>query len=127
MDDKSFETINVVPLVDIMLVLLTIVLTTASFISAGRIPVSLPQASKPDFEKRKEAIIEIASGGEIYFEGESVSATALETRLTERPRQTPVLVRADRGSKFQSFVDVADVLKRLKITKVAIQTENNSK
>ncbi|KAF2990032.1 biopolymer transporter ExbD [Methylocystis sp. MJC1] len=127
MDDKPFESINVVPLVDIMLVLLTIVLTTASFISAGRIPVSLPQASKPDYEKHKEAIIEIAAGGEIYFEGEAVSITALETRLVERPSQTPVLVRADRGSKFQSFVDVADVLKRLKITKVGIQTERASK
>lgn len=127
MDDKSFETINVVPLVDIMLVLLTIVLTTASFISAGRIPVSLPQASKPDFEKRKEAVIEIAPGGEIYFEGEPVSPATLEARLAERPNQTPVLVRADRGSKFQSFVDVADILKRLKITKVGIQTENSAK
>ena len=127
MDDESFETINVVPLVDIMLVLLTIVLTTASFISAGRIPVSLPQASKPDFEKRKDPIIEITSGGEIYFEGEAVSATTLEARLADRPSQTPVLVRADRGSRFQSFVDVADVLKRLKITKVGIQTESSSK
>ncbi|MBL1255266.1 biopolymer transporter ExbD [Methylocystis sp. Sn-Cys] len=127
MDDKSFESINVVPLVDIMLVLLTIVLTTASFISAGRIPVSLPQASKPDYEKRKDTIIEIASGGEIYFEGEAVSAATLESRLADKGSQTPVLVRADRGSKFQSFVDVADVLKRLKITRVGIQTENSAK
>jgi biopolymer transport protein ExbD len=36
-------------------------------------------------------------------------------------------VRADRGTRFQSFVDVADVLKKLKITRVAIQTESASK
>ena len=44
MDEKPFESINVIPFVDIMLVLLTMVLTTATFISTGRIPVSLPQA-----------------------------------------------------------------------------------
>jgi biopolymer transport protein ExbD len=35
MDEKGFESINVIPLVDVMLVLLTIVLTTSTFIAMG--------------------------------------------------------------------------------------------
>jgi biopolymer transport protein ExbD len=127
MDDKPFESINVVPLVDIMLVLLTIVLTTASFISSGRIPVSLPQVTKADIEKRKDTIIEIAADGQIYLEGKAVSKDALELGLSAASAQSGVLVRADRSIRFQSFVDVADVLKRLKITKVAVQTESARK
>ena len=42
MDEKGFESINVIPLVDVMLVLLTIVLTTSTFIAMGAIPVQLP-------------------------------------------------------------------------------------
>lgn len=48
MDDKPFESLNVIPFVDIMLVLLTMVLTTASFIAVGRIPLSLPHAAPMD-------------------------------------------------------------------------------
>ena len=43
--DEDLDTINVVPLVDVMLVLLTLVLTTASFVSTGRIPVDLAKAA----------------------------------------------------------------------------------
>ncbi len=46
MEEKEFDYINVIPLVDVMLVLLTIVLTTSSFIATGRIPVELPRASR---------------------------------------------------------------------------------
>jgi biopolymer transport protein ExbD len=127
MDDKPFESINVVPLVDIMLVLLTIVLTTASFISSGRIPISLPQVAKADVERRKDAIIEIAPNGDLYFDGAQISKEALESELARASNQRSVLIRADRGIRFQSFVDVADLLKRLKISKVAIQTESAPK
>ena len=45
MDEKEFDYMNVIPLVDIMLVLLTIVLTTSTFIASGVIPVNLPKAA----------------------------------------------------------------------------------
>ncbi len=127
MDDKPFESINVIPFVDIMLVLLAIVLTTASFISAGRIPVSLPQVTKADVEKRKDQIIELPANGEIYFEGKPVTKESLEERLKALPPDTSVLIRADRTIRFQSFIDIADILKRLKITRVGVQTESASK
>ena len=127
MDEGPFETINVIPFVDIMLVLLAIVLTTASFISTGRIPVSLPQVAKAEVEKRKDQIIELPASGEIYFEGKPVSKELLEQRLKELPPETSVMIRADRSIRFQSFVDIADILKRLKISKVGVQTENAAK
>ncbi len=46
MEEKSFDYMNVIPLVDVMLVLLTIVLTTSSFVVSGVIPVTLPKASE---------------------------------------------------------------------------------
>jgi biopolymer transport protein ExbD len=44
MEEKEFDYINVIPLVDVMLVLLTITLTTSSFIAGGMIPMDLPKA-----------------------------------------------------------------------------------
>ena len=45
---KKFDSINVIPFIDIMLVLLVMVLTTATFIKQGVIPVNLPEAKATD-------------------------------------------------------------------------------
>ncbi len=124
MDEQPIATLNVIPFVDIMLVLLTIVLTTASFIATGRIPVALPQASHSQVEKQQDKVIELAAGGEIYFDGQQISKEDLEEHLRPLPPATSFLVRADRTVQFQKFVDVADVLKRLNFTKVAVQTQS---
>ncbi len=127
MDEKPFETMNVIPFVDIMLVLLTMVLTTANFIATGRIPVSLPQASHSQIEKQENKTIEITAAGNIYFESGQVSKDELESRAKALPPQTSFLIRADRATPFQNFIDVADVLKRLHFGKVAVQTHSASR
>ncbi|HEY0233702.1 MAG TPA: biopolymer transporter ExbD [Afipia sp.] len=124
MDEQQFETLNVVPLVDVMLVLLTIVLTTASFIVTGRIPVTLPQASPSQVEKQQDKKIELTASGDIYYDGGQVSKDELESRAKALPPTTSFLIRADRNTPFQKFIDVADVLKRLNFTKVAVQTQS---
>jgi biopolymer transport protein ExbD len=127
MDERPFDTLNVIPFVDIMLVLLAIVLTTASFIATGRIPVSLPQASRMQVEKHQDKTIELTVNGDIFFDGGPVSKDELESRLQTLPADTGFLIRADRNLAFQRFIDVADVLKRLNFTKVAVQTQNVSR
>jgi biopolymer transport protein ExbD len=127
MDERPFETINVIPFVDIMLVLLTMVLTTANFIATGRIPVSLPQASRSQVEKHQDKTIELAASGDIYFDGQPISKEELESRAGALPPDTSFLIRADRDLAFQRFIDVADVLKRLNFTRVAVQTQSISR
>jgi biopolymer transport protein ExbD len=123
MDEKQFESLNMVPFIDIMLVLLTIVLTTSSFIASGRIPVNLPKAtaSKPDSRQMKT--IEINAAGAIYYSGERVNTSVLKTKLGAIDKETPILLRADKAVQLQRFIDVADVLKQLGFGKVAVQTE----
>ncbi|MFG1243194.1 ExbD/TolR family protein [Xanthobacter versatilis] len=123
MDEKPFETMNVIPFVDIMLVLLTMVLTTASFIAVGRIPVSLPQAAPMKVEQQKDTMIEITADGTLHLEGVALSVEELKARLSVLPKDTSILIRADKAVAFQSFVDVADVLKTLAFTKVGVQTK----
>lgn len=127
MDEKPFETMNVIPFVDIMLVLLTMVLTTASFISTGRIPIALPQASRAQTERHQDRTIELAANGDIYLDGVAVAKEAFAAQLSGLPSDTSFLIRADRTLAFQNFIDVADMLKQQKFTKVAIQTQSVSK
>ena len=124
MDEKPFESLNVIPFVDIMLVLLTIVLTTSSFIATGRIPVNLPQASKSAAETQKVQIIELSPAGDIFFNGKPATPETLKTTLQPLGREIPFMVRADKNIPLQKFIDVVDVLKQLNFTKVAVQTES---
>ena len=53
---KPLAQINVIPFIDIMLVLLAVVLTTATFVAQGVIPVSLPEATSADELQRNRPI-----------------------------------------------------------------------
>jgi biopolymer transport protein ExbD len=70
---KKFESINVVPFIDIMLVLLVIVLTTATFVAKGVIPVDLPDSKTAQKQDNKKSLtITIKKSGEILFDKKAV-------------------------------------------------------
>jgi biopolymer transport protein ExbD len=123
MDEKEFDYINVIPLVDVMLVLLTIVLTTSTFIATGAIRVELPQASKSPAEILKTQTIEIDAGGNVYLNGRLAALDELKGSLQATPKETPLLIRADRNIRLQAFVDVLDVVKNLEFKRVSLQTQ----
>jgi len=121
---KKFDEINVIPFIDIMLVLLVMVLTTATFIKQGIIPIDLPKAesSKPT-KPQKEITIYVNSKGEIFLEKEKMELKKLETALSSIPKEQIVVLRSDKESKFQDFVSVMDILKRLKHEQLYIVTK----
>lgn len=123
MEDKEFDYINVIPLVDVMLVLLTIVLTTSTFIAAGAIPVELPRASKGAEDILKTLSIDIDKNGHIYLNARAVTIGGLADSVRPLDKDVPVLIRADRDISLQVFVDVLDVIKQLGFKRVSLQTE----
>lgn len=124
MDEKGFDSINVIPLVDVMLVLLTIVLTTSTFIAVGAIPVELPQAENSNAETIQATIIEIDRQGVFYLNAELSNVNHLRNTLTQLQRSQQILIRADKDIALQIFVDVMDVVKGLGFEKVSLQTKS---
>jgi biopolymer transport protein ExbD len=123
MDEKEFDYMNVIPFVDIMLVLLTIVLTTSTFVATGVIPVDLPEASESSTEMLKSQIIEIDRRGQIFLNADQVTIDALKQSIRLLDKTTAILVRADQRIALQIFVDVLDTVKVLGFTKIRLQTE----
>ena len=124
MEDNGFNSINIIPLVDVMLVLLTIVLTTTTFIAVGAIPVTLPKAQNSSVESGKTITIEIDKTGTIYFDQMPSTIIQLKESLTQLERSQPVIIRADRDIALQVFVNVMDAVKGLGFSKVSLQTES---
>lgn len=124
---KRFDEINVIPFIDIMLVLLVMVLTTATFVNQGIIPIELPKAkaAKKEDTDKKEINIYINSKGEIFVEKERIKPKELEKRLSLIPKDQSVVLRSDKDSRFQDFVSVMDILKRLEHEQLYIITKDD--
>ena len=109
--DEDIDGINVVPLVDVMLVLLTIVLTTATLIVTGRIPVDLAEARQASTHQDVHVVLTITLHQVVYLNDRPV--TDLAAGLANLPRSTGVVVRADGGLRLQAFVELVDRVKAL--------------
>lgn len=121
---KRFDEINVIPFIDIMLVLLVMVLTTATFVNQGIIPIELPEAKASKKEDaKKEVTIHVNDKGELFFEKEKVDLKTLEEKLSAISKEQTVVLRSDKESKFQDFVSVMDILKRLNHEQLYIVTK----
>ena len=126
---KRFDQINVIPFIDIMLVLLAIVLTTATFISQGLIEVNLPEASSAEPLQEtdlKNLEITINSDNEIFLAGARINSQNLSRALQKTQANRPVTLRVDKQVMFKHFVKVIDLLKKNNLEKFSIVTiENN--
>ncbi len=124
MNDKGFDYINVIPLVDIMLVLLAIVLTTATFIAHGDIPVTLPKAEAPsEVRELKGVVITVSKEGKIFFHKREVSLKQLREELEKLPKETPVSVWADKDAKVERFVKVMGLLSSMGFGNASVVVE----
>lgn len=123
MDDAEFGEINVVPLVDVMLVLLTIVLTTASFVVNGRIPLDLAQAKSAQAAERAALVVSVTHERVVYVDDRAVDD--LESALQAHPRDRDVVVRADGRLALAQFVEVIDRIKGLGFTRVSLEVRRS--
>ena len=75
--DRELDQINVIPLVDVMLVLLVIVLTTATFITTGQIPVNLAKAKEAGDRKDVPIVITLNAEGNLFVNDRPVTTVGL--------------------------------------------------
>ncbi|OPY67968.1 MAG: Biopolymer transport protein ExbD [Syntrophorhabdaceae bacterium PtaU1.Bin034] len=123
MDEKEFDYINMIPFIDVMLVLLTIVLTTSTFVATGIIPVELPKVAGKHEAATVAQVVGIDREGTVFYQGKPVNLSDLKARIAAMPRETPFLIRADKDIHLQGFVEVLDLIKAAGFRKVSLQTE----
>lgn len=122
---KRFDQINVIPFIDIMLVLLAIVLTTASFISQGVIELELPEAESAQAAEDKPSVkLSVSADGEFYLDEEKYEKEALGKALAELPKTTEFTLRVDKAVRFEHFMTVVDLLKIHELERLTIMTES---
>ena len=125
-DNKSYDDINVTPMVDLYLVLLLIfiIMTTAG---VQGVKVDLPKAGKPSkIEGPKLQAVTVDNSGNIKLNATIVSLGELETQLgavKAKAPKSPVVVRGDSATQYQRIMDVLDVIGRVGFDQIGLATK----
>ena len=116
--------LNIVPFIDIMLVLLAIVLSISTFIAQGKIAVDLPSAksAQQDKEDEKKVSVVIDKDNKFFIDDAEISENELKDKLNAVDKKTLIELKSDKNAKFDSFVKVIDILKEKGHENFAIQT-----
>lgn len=114
--------INVTPLVDIVLVLLIILMVTASYIVSKTIPMELPKSATGESTPTTLSV-SIDKAGKLYLDAQPLDETGLRAKVREAHKKDPearAVIAADGRISHAQVVRVIDLLRQENITKFAI-------
>ena len=124
-DDDLITGINVTPLVDITLVLLVILMVTASYVATRAIPVELPKGATGEGTPTTMTI-SIDKDGKTFLDAEAISDVALQTKVRaahEADPETRAVIAADGRTNHSNVIHVIDLLRRENVTRFAINVD----
>ena len=122
-DEDIITDINVTPLVDIVLVLLIILMVTASYIVSKSIPMDLPSAQTGGESPPRTLTVSLDQSGTLYVDAEATSWEALPglaRRFADEQEEPRAVIAADRRVSHGDFIRVVDTLRGAGITRYAI-------
>jgi len=117
--------INVVPLVDVVLVLLIIFMVTAPMLYRG-MDIKLPTSASNTIKPEERLVLTIERDQKLYLDKDRVSPAQLESRLRaakQRNREVSVFLRADSEVPYGIVVQVMDGVKQAGIDKLGMVTD----
>ncbi len=121
--------INVTPMVDVVLVLLVIMMVSATYIVSQSLKVELPKAANGADSVQSLAAVTITKGGGTYYNQKPIAESELATKLHEAHANNPevnLIVSADKEVPHGKVVHVIDVARGEGIFKFAINVEVNN-
>ena len=118
--------INMIPLIDVMLVLLVIFIVTAPLLTHA-VKIDLPRASSEiNTPKRENIHLSIDAAGSVYWNGEGVASADLRQRMAESARLDPqpeLHIRADGELAYKQVVSVMSDASKAGLTRIGFVTD----
>ncbi len=129
-DSTPMAEINMVPLIDVMLVLLVIFIITAPLLTHA-VKIDLPRAnSQANHTKPDNIQLGVRADGDIFWNGELVDAATLETRMQSAAAIDPqpeLHIRADRSTEYQKVASVMAAAARAGLSKIGFVSSPEGK
>lgn len=128
-DDDVIASINMVPFIDISLVLLIIFMVTSAYIVRQAIEVELPSAASGGDVAPSTLAIVVEADGSLWLNGEELTQDALSARVREEVAADPdvqAIIAGDRTVDYGVVIDVVDVIKLEGIRTFALNIEREA-
>ena len=126
LDNEVIAEINVVPLVDIILVVLIIFMVTAPMIMKPTINVNLPKAASGDQTTPSKLNIALTADGRINLNGDFVDEEAVKQKSLDEIAKNPevqAVISADKDVPHGKVIGLLDIVKTAGVKKFAISIE----
>lgn len=127
-DNQPIAEINIIPFVDIILVILIIFMVTVPFIIKSGFSLDLPKASSATTIKDTKINIAINADGRVLFNGKAFELQQIEEQLKKhniKTDETRVIISADKNVLHGKVISVINAMKSVGLRKVAIATKKS--
>ena len=127
-DGEEIASINVIPLVDIILVVLIIFMVTAPMFIKPTINVNLPKAASGDQTAPSKLNIALTADGRINLNGQFVNDDAVRQKALEelsKNQDTQAIISADKDVPHGKVIALLDIVKTAGVKKFAISIEKS--
>jgi biopolymer transport protein ExbD len=125
-DQKPMAEINMVPLIDVMLVLLVIFIITAPLLTHS-VKIDLPKASSnPNITKPEHVQIGIRQDGRVFWNGEQAEKADLQQRMSQAATLDPqpeIHIRADRLVDYENVAQVMSMAGKAGLKRIGFVTD----
>jgi biopolymer transport protein ExbD len=121
--------INVTPMVDVVLVLLVILMVSATWIVSQSMKVDLPNTQTSDGSAASLAAVTVGPKGDLLFNEQPVTEAQLREKLAQAGKKgddITLIVSADKAAHHGVVVHVLDLARSNNITKFAVQVEREA-
>ena len=125
-DNEPLADINMLPLIDVMLVLLIIFMVTAPLLTHA-VRVDLPKAaSQPNATRQDNIQLALDGNGQLFWNGESLGAEQFSDRLRaagQLPTPPELHIRADRRTPYERIAQVMSEASRAGLSRIGFVTD----
>jgi biopolymer transport protein ExbD len=120
--------INIIPLVDVVLVLLIIFMATTAFVKESGLNMKLPAAKTTEVtpEDTKDINIALTRDNKIYLDGKLATEDNVQAAMVERAKKNSearVIIKGDENIEYKRVVRVMDMAKQAGLPKVSLGTK----
>lgn len=122
---QKTEGLNIIPFIDIILVLLAMVLSISTFVAHGEIKLELPKADSSTQTSDDKDKIQIAINTEnlFFLNGKASSLQEIQETLDLAHKTTIIELKSDKEAKFDNFIKIIDILRKNNLENFHILTE----
>ncbi|GBF40539.1 ExbD/TolR family protein [Leptospira johnsonii] len=125
-DGEEIGSINITPMVDVILVLLVIFMVTANFLKKESININLPKADAVDANLSKTVQVALSKDGKIFLEGNEIDFPRLEAQLLRETKIRPnmrITLSADSSLPYGKIAETMGKIKKAGVHQIALSVK----